>query len=164
MEQLLQHNHTIMYDDAMSNSKMRASYRVQRKRKKRRLDDAKAMGLGRGIELDPREREKEDNNDDNSHSNRDNTTGDEFRKALESRKDIRDEKSRKKEKSKFLSIRSTSIFGENKISKRSSRTCNKSRSHTAKINGIGVGIGNHRKENSGNNCKEKKKLNISIQG
>mmetsp|Transcript_20383 Transcript_20383/g.30065 ORF Transcript_20383/g.30065 Transcript_20383/m.30065 type:complete len:491 (+) Transcript_20383:134-1606(+) len=163
MEQLLQHNHTIMYDDAMSNSKMRASYRVQRKRKKRRLDDAKEMGLGRGIELDPRIRE---DNDDEKNSNRDDSTGDEFRKALESRKDIRDEKSRKREKSKFLSIRSTSIFGKNKISKRSSRSSrisNNSRRHMAR-NNKNIGIGHHRNENSGNDCKEKKKLNISIQG
>jgi len=51
MDILLKHNHSTMYDDASSNSKIRADYRVKRKAKKRRLNEAKSLGLGKGIEL-----------------------------------------------------------------------------------------------------------------
>jgi len=48
---LLKHNHSTMYNDASSNSKIRAEYRVKIKAKKRRLNEAKSLGWSKLIEL-----------------------------------------------------------------------------------------------------------------
>ena len=49
MELLLKKNQASFFDDASSNSTLRAQYRVHRKTKKRRIHHAASLGLGRGI-------------------------------------------------------------------------------------------------------------------
>ncbi|GFH44296.1 hypothetical protein CTEN210_00770 [Chaetoceros tenuissimus] len=51
MEQLIQQN-DLKKNDADVNSKLRASYRVDRKSKKKRISEANRLGLGKGILLD----------------------------------------------------------------------------------------------------------------
>jgi len=52
MVMLMERNHSTMYDDAFSNSNLRAGYRVQRKQKKKRVEHATKLGLGGGILLE----------------------------------------------------------------------------------------------------------------
>lgn len=51
MELLLRHSNATMYNDSVSNSKLRSAYRTSRKARKRRLGDAKRIGLCAGIEI-----------------------------------------------------------------------------------------------------------------
>ncbi len=52
MEMLMERNRSTMYDDSLSNSNLRAGYRIQRKQKKNRVDHAAKLGLGSGILLE----------------------------------------------------------------------------------------------------------------
>lgn len=51
IEFLMNQSEKTMLDDVKSNSKLRSNYRMHRKEKKRRLGEAYAKGLGMGIEL-----------------------------------------------------------------------------------------------------------------
>jgi len=92
MEYLLQHNSKILLDDAISNSNLRATYRVGRKAKKKRLKEAKQAGLGKGIEL------YESTKEDKALA----------RRAFRSKEGA--DTSHSKEKEKFKDIRAISIF------------------------------------------------------
>jgi len=96
MEYLMKHNDNTMHDDATSNSKLRSTYRVVRKAKKRRLLDACKKGLGKGIELP-------------EISVKDTTLA---RSAFVNEKN-KDEKSRMVEREKFSALRGGSIFQNN---------------------------------------------------
>jgi len=92
---LMKHNHDILYNDATSNSKIRANYRIKRNEKKRKVSEAKSLGLGKDIVLD--------NAKDEDVSR--------LRLAFD-RKDVRHEKSKSKEMAKFRSIRERITFDE----------------------------------------------------
>lgn len=51
MEQFMKRNRDVMMDDAASNAKLRAGYRVHRQAKKKRLKQSIQLGLGKGIEV-----------------------------------------------------------------------------------------------------------------
>lgn len=51
MEHCMKRNRTIMWNDADSNARLRAGYRVHRQAKKKRLKHATQLGLGKGIEV-----------------------------------------------------------------------------------------------------------------
>ena len=90
---LMKHNHGILYDDATSNSNIRANYRINRNEKKRKVSEAKSFGLGKDIVLDDAKDE------DVSIS----------RLAFD-REDVRHEKSKSEEMAKFRSIRERVTF------------------------------------------------------
>ncbi len=148
MEYLLRHNQTTMYDDASSNAKLRAGYRVQRKAKKRRLEDAKVLGLGKGIELCAK--------DDRVHMYEDTVVS----RAAFDKKEVRDAKSRTKEQIKFRSIRTAGIFskkvGESEPEKEPERMASLFRASVSRSVKI--------ESEDGEKCNhEKRKINISIQ-
>jgi coiled-coil domain-containing protein 130 len=93
---LMKHNHGILYDDATSNSNIRANYRIKRNEKKRKVSEAKSLGLGKDIVLD-------DAKDEDASISR----------LAFDRKDVKHEKSKSKEMAKFRSIRERITFGKN---------------------------------------------------
>ena len=100
MQLLLNHNQTTMYNDPSSNSQLRATYRTMRNVKKRRLENAQRIGLGKGIELP-------------DHDAIGNTTEYDccWRRAfVRGKQGGIDGSSRTKEMETFASIRKTSIF------------------------------------------------------
>ena len=108
MEYLKNHNTKTMLNDSISNSNLRAQYRVQRNAKKRRLGDAAAVGLGKGIEL------AELGSDDLAKA----------KEAFKIKQGIeeRQHRSRTQEKEKFRSLRTGSLFGKRKIEMLNERT------------------------------------------
>lgn len=91
-----------MDEDADANATVRASFRKDRKAKKRRLGEAAGMGLGRGIELSGVTKEDESL----------------AKQAIDKRRISRDAgKAYQSEKDKFRSVRTGSIFGSQKSSK-----------------------------------------------
>lgn len=51
MERVMNRNNSTMYDDATSNSNLRATFRIKRKQKKKHLEYAAKLGLGAGVLL-----------------------------------------------------------------------------------------------------------------
>jgi coiled-coil domain-containing protein 130 len=122
MEKLMKYNNITMLNDATSNSNLRSKYRVVRKAKKRRLEEAQRKGLGMGIEL----LESTDADSNLSHSvfvfhNEKNVNGIKKNDDAVARR-IRHEKSQKVEKQKFGTIRASSIFSHNGQSQNQTRS------------------------------------------
>ena len=95
IELLLKQNGKTMANDAISNSKLRSNYRTIRNAKKRRIGDANKKGLGMGIEL-------------SAPTKLDATIA----KNTFSARTVIDAKSKKIEKQKFATIRTSSIFSD----------------------------------------------------
>lgn len=98
MEQLIQHN-DLKKNDADVNSKVRASFRVERKSKKKRVSEVNRLGLGKGILLD-------NGRDSDLQTSR---------SALNNSQ-VRHVKSKSLETSKFRAIRQGGIFDTKKKS------------------------------------------------
>jgi len=130
MESLLELN-SWKDEDADANAAVRASFRKDRKDKKRRLKDASSLGLGRGIEL------KGITADD---ANAAKYTMDMHKRHKSS------VNAHQSEKDKFVSVRSGSIFSQQKKKKSSRR-----KSSQKKVANSPQTIDNNKKESNDDN-------------
>ena len=105
IRQSLDFQSTHMMDDHASNSKLRASFRSERKAKKQRLAKAVSVGLGRGIEI------SDEHKLDALHATR----------AFDDAFDVQHKKVIKREKNAFGRMRKGSIFSKNRSSTRNNR-------------------------------------------
>jgi len=105
MQELIRSSGDRGWNDSGRNAGLRATYRTERKAKRRRIKEAKNLGLGEGIEILP-------------------GTAVERAQALLAFEDdnVRHRKISQKEKNTFYKLRSSSIFGvKNKVEKKSTR-------------------------------------------
>lgn len=132
MESLLELN-SWKEEDADANANIRATFRKDRKAKKRRLKDASSMGLGRGIEL--------------KGISADDADTAKYAMDMHKRHKISDN-AHQSEKDKFASVRSGSIFNQQK--KKSSRN----KSSQKKVSCSPQTVDNKKKESKDDNEKK----------